>query len=53
MKFISVLGFLLFAATIHAQDLDRRPDAPKTNNLTQKRYGLEKVLLYISPDEQL
>ena len=34
MKFISVLGFLLFAATIHAQDLDRRPDAPKTNNLT-------------------
>jgi hypothetical protein len=34
MKFISVLGFLLFAATSHAQDLDRRPDAPKTNNLT-------------------
>src|SRR3981081_1413093 len=34
MKFISVLGFFLFAATIHAQDLDRRPDAPKTNNLT-------------------
>jgi hypothetical protein len=34
MKLIPALGFLLFAATVHAQDLDRRPDPPKSNDLS-------------------
>ena len=34
MKFILALGLLLFAATVHSQDLPRRPDAPKTNDPT-------------------
>jgi hypothetical protein len=34
MKFIQVLGFLSFVATIHAQDMPRRTDAPTTNDPT-------------------
>ena len=34
MKLILALGVLVFAATVHAQELDRRPDAPKSNNFT-------------------
>jgi hypothetical protein len=37
MKSIQVLGFLLFVATIHAQDMPRRPDAPNTNDPTASR----------------
>lgn len=33
MKLIPALGFLLFAAIVHAQDLPSRPDAQKTNDL--------------------
>jgi hypothetical protein len=34
MKLIPALGLLLFAAVVHAQELDRRSDAPKTNDAT-------------------
>jgi hypothetical protein len=34
MKLIPALVLLLFAAAVHAQELDRRPGAPKTNDLT-------------------
>jgi hypothetical protein len=34
MKLIPVLGFLLFGATIHAQDMPRRSDEPKMNDST-------------------
>jgi hypothetical protein len=34
MKLISALGLLLLATAVHAQELDGRPDAPKTNNPT-------------------
>jgi hypothetical protein len=34
MKIMRALGFLLLAATVHAQELDRRPDAPKSDDLT-------------------
>jgi hypothetical protein len=34
MKLIPALVLLLFATAVHAQELDRRSDAPKTNNAT-------------------
>ncbi len=34
MKLIPALGLLLFVTAVHAQELDRRPDAPTTNDPT-------------------
>jgi hypothetical protein len=48
MKLIPVLVLLLFVPVIHAQELDRRPDAPKTNDLTNAvpQIPLTQPLLY-------
>jgi hypothetical protein len=48
MRLILCLGTLLFAATVHGQDLNRRPDAPKSNDLTvsTSSTSLDQKLLY-------
>jgi hypothetical protein len=48
MKLIPALAFLLFAATIQAQDLERRPDAPKTNDpaISNPANTLRQKLIY-------
>ena len=48
MKLILALVLLLFATAVHAQELDQRPNAPKTNDLTftAAPYPLVQKLLY-------
>jgi len=50
MKLILALALLLFATAVQAQELDRRPDAPKTNDLTVPvaAYPLVQKLLYLN-----
>ena len=48
MKLIPALVLLLFVTVVHAQELDRRPDAPKTNDPTilAPQIPLTQPLLY-------